>query len=123
MEILKETTDWKCGFPVANHTYLFDGNKVIAYKNAMTGAIVKLKTPIRLDKRYRTFVRVADAALQRLGKSAPKLGKRSFLIKSSDKEYIVEVDEVTQKYTCSCPGFTFRGKCKHGVSVVEKLQS
>ena len=57
LEILKETTVWNTDFPVANHTYLLDGDKLIAYAKFGSDEIVISKTPIKISKRYRTFVR------------------------------------------------------------------
>jgi len=60
MEAIKEITAWKDG-TTANHTYLLDGNNLVAY------------------------------------------------IKKKGNSYFVD-DEA---HTCTCPGFTFRGSCKH----------
>jgi len=44
-------------------------------------------------------------------------------IKSSSEEgktYTIRVFE-TGEIRCDCPGFVFNGKCKHAVSVAEKI--
>ena len=121
LEILKETTIWSDGSN-ANHTYLLDGTKIIAYAKFGGDDIQALKTQIKIDKRYRTFVKTKHPGLQKFIKSAPKESNtRVFKIKSKDKEYFVELSDYN--YTCTCTGFNFRGKCKHIDAVAEKLQS
>ena len=119
LEILKETTIWSGGSNV-NHTYLLDGTKIIAYAIFGGDEIQSLKTQIKIDKRYRTFVKVNHFGLTRLINKTPKNNTRVFKIKSKTKEYFVELSDYN--YTCTCTGFNFRGKCKHIDAVVEKLQ-
>ena len=120
LEILKETTVWSDGSN-ANHTYLLDGTKIIAYAKYGGDDIQALKTQIKIDKRYRTFVKTKHPGLQKFIKSTPtKSNTRVFKIKSKSKEYFVELSDYN--YTCTCTGFSFRGKCKHIDAVAEKLQ-
>ena len=120
LEILKETTIWSDGSNV-NHTYLLDGSKIIAYAKFGGDDVQALKTQIRIDKRYRTFVKTKHPGLQKLIKSTPtESNTRVFKVKSKTKEYFVELSDYN--YTCTCTGFTFRGKCKHITAVAEKLQ-
>jgi uncharacterized Zn finger protein len=46
---------------------------------------------------------------------------RVFNILSGEKEYCVT--NIIEKYSCTCTGFNFRGKCKHIDAVVKKLQA
>lgn len=105
MEAVREVTLWDGIDFQPNHTYLLDGDKIIAYiKNGATDVQV-LKGAIKIDRRGRKFVK-ADIKLF----NVPK--KQSNIIKvkgSKGNVYYVNVDE----QTCSCPGFTFRGSCKH----------
>lgn len=39
--------------------------------------------------------------------------------KSDPKTYTVTM--TPQGFTCDCPGFTFRGKCKHVISIGENV--
>lgn len=58
MKLVKETTIWKDVKRQPNHTYLMDDSmgKVYAYfKWHNPQDFVRLKTPLRIDRRYRTF--------------------------------------------------------------------
>jgi hypothetical protein len=120
LEILKETTIWSDSSN-ANHTYLLDGNKIIAYAKFGGNDIQELKTQIKIDKRYRTFVKTKHSGLQKYIKNTPKKSNtKVFKVISKTKEYFVELSDYN--YTCTCTGFNFRGKCKHITAVAEKLQ-
>ena len=120
LEILKETTIWSDGSN-ANHTYLLDGSKIVAYAKCSDNSVQVLKTQIKIDKRYRTFVKTKHPGLQKFIKNTPtKSNTRVFKVKSKTKEYFVELSDYN--YTCTCTGFTFRGKCKHIDAVAKKQQ-
>jgi len=107
MEALKEITEWKVDFRQPNHTYLFDGEKAIAYIQWHEGAPVYFNRPTKIDKRGRKFVK-ADIGLFGNMSKQPK----SHLIEfagSTGGTYYVD----PEAKTCTCPGFGFRGKCKH----------
>lgn len=121
LEILKETTVWSDGSN-ANHTYLLDGTKIIAYAKYSDNSVQVLRTQIKIDKRYRTFIKAKHFGLQNLIKSTPtKSNTRVFKVKSKEKEYFVELSDYN--YTCTCTGFNFRGKCKHIDAVAKKQQT
>ena len=121
LEILKETTVWSDGSN-ANHTYLLDGTKIIAYAKYSDNSVQVLRTQIKIDKRYRTFVKTKHFGLQNLIKSTPaKSNTRVFKVQSKTKEYFVELSDYN--YTCTCTGFNFRGKCKHIDAVAKKQQT
>ena len=121
LEILKETTVWSDGSN-ANHTYLLDGTKIVAYAKSSDNSIQVLRTQIKIDKRYRTFVKTQHSGHEKFIKSTPtKSNTRVFKVQSKTKEYFVELSDYN--YTCTCTGFNFRGKCKHITAVAEKQQS
>ena len=123
MQILKETTVWSTDYSVPNHIYLLDNkNRLLAYADAETGEIhVSKSQSMVFDKRYRTFKAVNHPGLSKLVKTEKAEGVRLFKVQSGQKIYNVEVS--SSVYTCTCTGFNFRGKCKHGDAVVKKLQS
>jgi hypothetical protein len=101
MEALVETTGDQ--FPA--HTYLLDGNNLVAYVKVNTQEPFYFKTPIKgFDRRGRKFV---------------KGNINLFTVKNNTYERTVQGSK-GQTYTvndsektCTCPGFTFRGACKH----------
>ncbi len=101
MEALIETTG--AAFPA--HTYLLDGNNLVAYVKVNTNEPFYFKQPIKgFDKRGRKFV---------------KGNINLFTVKANTYERTVQGSK-GQTYrvndaegTCTCPGFTFRGACKH----------
>jgi hypothetical protein len=121
-EILQETTIWAGHYGACNHTYLLDNqNKIIAYIKQNDNKVNILKSQIKIDKRYRTFIKVRNIQLERLSGKSIKDNTRVFNVQSNTKVYNVELND--SHYTCTCTGFNFRGKCKHITAVAEKLQS
>ena len=115
--ILQETTNWSGGYSNCNHTYLLDNDKIVAYVKHGDTTVIQLKSRMRIDKRYRTFIKVNNPALSKL---IPKsTDTRLFKVKSNDKEYMVELDS-KNRYTCTCTGFMYRAKCKHIEAVKAK---
>lgn len=101
MEALRETTGGL--FPA--HVYLLDGNKLVSYIKKGETEPFYFKNPIKgFDKRGRKFESVTPNPF--------KVKTQSNLITvkgSKGNEYIVD----PEARTCTCPGFTFRGACKH----------
>ncbi len=103
MQAYKETTVWD-GATQPNHTYLLDGDKMIAYIKFSKGEPFYFKSPIRIDKRGRKF--------EQLKKNPFDVKVQSTTIEvagSKGNKYYVDPDAKT----CTCPGFSFRGSCKH----------
>ena len=101
MEALVETTGGL--FPA--HTYLLDGNNLVAYIKKNETEPFYFKSPIKgFDKRGRKFATITPNPF--------KVKKQSNLITvkgSNGNVYTINPEEKT----CNCPGFTFRGTCKH----------
>lgn len=106
MEALKETTGGL--FPA--HIYLLDGTTLVAYIKAGTTEPFYFKNGIKnFDKRGRSFVK-ADKNLFKVHVETAVIEVQG----SKGKTYYVD----PETRTCTCPGYTFRGNCKH----VEALQ-
>ena len=101
MEALVETTGEL--FPA--HTYLLDGNNLVAYVKVNTTTPFYFKNPIKgFDKRGRKF-EPGNTSLFTIKKAS----NERTVIGSSGQVYTVTED------SCTCPGFTYRATCKHMV--------
>jgi hypothetical protein len=100
MEALRETTGGL--FPA--HIYLLDGNNLVSYiKKGETEAFY-FKKPIKgFDKRGRKFEAVKPNPF--------KERKSNAITVTGSKGQVYYVD--AEARTCTCPGFQFRGACKH----------
>jgi hypothetical protein len=99
MEALIETTGEQ--FPA--HTYLLDGTNLVAYVKKGETAAFYFKNPIKgFDKRGRKF---APGNINLF--TQKKASNARTVIGSSGQVYTVTED------SCTCPGFTYRGSCKH----------
>ena len=114
MEALREITDWGTA-SATNNTYLLDGTSLIAYI-PKDGKPYYFKTPIKgFDKRGRKFEK-ADINLfpvthpfALFSVSISKALNTRTVKGSKGQAYTVNDDEGT----CTCPGYTYRGTCKH----------
>jgi len=95
IEILQETTDWG-KYPVKNGIYHVNSAGQLVQHND-----VVFKNPIKqFSKARRKFVKI--------GERPEEFSKDVIVVQGSGgKTYTIEDGK------CSCPGFTFRGDCKH----------
>ena len=101
IEILQETTDWG-KYKVNNGVYhVNSAGKLVAYQTSQDAEVLVLKTPSnQFSKSRRKFVKI--------GERPGEHDKDVIVVKSSSgKTYTI------QDGNCSCPGYTFRGNCKH----------
>lgn len=119
-KILQEVSQWDADYK-CNHTYLLNGDKIVAYIKQGDTEVNILNHQMRIDKRYRKFIEVQNQALSILIPAKTPKNIRVFNVQSKDKVYTVELNTVKNKYTCSCTGYTFRGKCKHIDAVKGKI--
>jgi len=101
IEILQETTDWG-RFKVNNGVYHVNGaGQLVAYQINQDSEVQVLKSPSKqFSKSRRKFVKI--------GERPEELAQDVVQVEGSNgKIYYI------QDGKCSCPGFTFRGKCKH----------
>ena len=104
MEAVLETTVWSDEKAV-NHIYLLDGAKMVAYIPFGKGKPFYFKNPIGIDKRGRKFEKLKKNPFKEV-KQDPTLVE---VKGSKGNSYWVD----PEAKTCTCPGFTFRGTCKH----------
>lgn len=109
-KIMVETTRWSTEYQ-PNHVYVFDEHmeNVIAYVKQGTKELFKFKRAMPLDRRGRTFEPLEG------GSAEPD----RLEIKGS-KGAIYYLTQTPNGAHCSCPGFTFRGECKHSKGVDNK---
>jgi len=105
MIAVKEVTLWDMESQ-PNHTYLLDGDKILAYIPMGKTEPTYLTRPMKIDQRGRKF--------QELKINPFKTEIKSTLIEvkgSKGNSYWVDPD----KKTCSCPAFKFAkdNTCKH----------
>lgn len=96
IEILKETTDWgDMNVPSGIYHVNLQGHLVqhndVVFKNPLKG----------FSKTHRTFIKIGERP-DPLTRENVKI-----VMGSNGKQYVIEDGK------CSCPGFKFRGTCKH----------
>jgi hypothetical protein len=116
MKFFKETTVWD-SVTAQNHIYYLsdDKSKMVGYIKNSTTDLFKFKNPISIDLRGRKFVELTDKKTEPdsvyFGKKEKPKSDIITVQGSNGKEYFIE--KVGARYTCTCPGFVFRNKCKH----------
>jgi bifunctional ADP-heptose synthase (sugar kinase/adenylyltransferase) len=80
-----------------------------AYIAPKSTTVKEFKKPIRIDPRGRTFEEVKNTFKFTIKKEENRVVKE--VIGSKGNKYIIEESE--NGLICGCPGFKFRGKCKH----------
>jgi len=97
IEILQEVTDWG-KYPVANGVYHINSAGHLVQHNDTV-----FKEPIKqFSKARRKFKKIGER---------PEELESHIIEVTGSKGNKYHID--TEKGTCTCPGFTFRGTCKH----------
>ena len=109
MQAYREITVWADGKSAVNHTYLLDGDKLVAYIRYGTTEPFWFKNPIKgFSCSGRKFEKVSDTMFN-MSMNVLTPSNIKEVAGSKGQTYLVDVDE----NTCTCPGYTFRGACKH----------
>jgi hypothetical protein len=116
MKYFEEVTDWGSS-TAKNHIYYLcdDKTKMVGYIKHGTTDLFKFKQPITFYGKGRKFVELkkkGEPDSVYFTKSEAFVPKQAIEVEGSNgKKYYVT--KVGAKYTCTCPGFTFRHTCKH----------
>lgn len=119
MIFLEEITVWNVNYAVPNHTYYLsdDRRRAVGYIPYGSKKLVKFGKPMSFDVRGRKFKPVNRAAeddtvyFPKTESAAPAAANVITVEGSSGKKYFIS--KIGNRYSCSCPGFQFRNKCKH----------
>ena len=105
MKIMLETTEWAT--PTPNHVYVMNDSmtKMTAYVPAGSRTVSKFKNPQRIDTRGRTFVELEDGV--------PDQPDPTVITVEGSKGQKYFLSNEGEGWLCTCPGFRFRGQCKH----------
>ena len=107
MQALLETTGG--AFPA--HTYLVDGTDLVAYIRVGFSEPFYFKRPIKgFSKSGRKFTEVKPNPFT-VVESIVEVNTALVRVQGSKPNTWYTVD--TEQNTCTCPGYTFRGACKH----------
>jgi ribosomal protein L21E len=119
VKIMQEITEWKdIEFRQPNHVYLMDGDKVYAYSKWGQEKPQYMKTFLRIDRRGRKFVEAKkntwkfdlDISVEPAVETKPQ-GQIWTVPGSKGNSYTVNLD--SGRWSCTCPGHGFRGRCRH----------
>lgn len=107
MQVLREITDWGEN-RTSNHDYIVStSDKLLAYRKASGGNWEILSGKMRFDRSRRKFLKLDEEVPEEL-KVHHFVPAGALVYKSSNGNEYMVIDG-----TCTCPGYKFRGKCKH----------
>ena len=112
--MLREITDWDMPKGVY---HVNDHGELVAYQ-APGGELQEFKSPMRrFSKARRKFV-VLDTYED---ENEDTSGTKHEFIGSKGNTYVVTVDG-DGDISCTCPGYRFRGKCKHYTAIADEMK-
>lgn len=111
MKAYREITAWADGATAINHTYLLAGDKMLAYIQHGTSQPFHFAKPIVISRSGRKFQLVEPNPFESVfSVVVPQVRANTREIDGSKgARYILDLD----LKTCTCPGYTYRGVCKH----------
>lgn len=120
LKIVQEVTEWNMPGRQPNHVYLIDGDRAYAYVPWGRGKPFYFRTFQRLDRRGRKFVEVKHNPwkfdLRITTEQEPEIvakppGETWEVAGSKGAVYTVSLHN--GQWSCSCPGYSFRRRCRH----------
>lgn len=108
MKIMLETTDWGVNSYVRNNVYVMNDamTKIIAYVPAGSKTVKKFKEPLAFDTNGRSFEELE-------GDDTPDTPDSNVITIEGSKGQKYYLSNEGEGWRCTCPGFKFRGTCKH----------
>jgi hypothetical protein len=112
MKIVQEATQW--ADTTANNLYLVTDNMeyIVAYVPQGSKLAQRFKKPIRWDPRGRKFT-----VLKEIAENDPDT-----IIVEGSKGQRYTLTRANGTWACSCPGYQYRGKCRHADSKMPTVQ-
>ena len=111
-EAYLEVTEW-ADVAGCNHTYYLEGDKMLAYVRHGTAEPFWFNKPITISRSGRKFQRVDASVFQNsldiIAAVAPDPDVVEVAGSKPGVVYYINLSEGT----CTCPGYTYRGTCKH----------
>lgn len=119
---VQEVTVWECSFQ-PNHTYLMDGDKAYAYIKKGTADVIVFQKPLKLDKRGRKFIPVANTFGDCVQLDPPISTSKPAISATvaGSKGNLYNVSFSDDSWHCTCSGFAFRKDCKHIEQVTKSI--
>ena len=110
MKVLQEITVWRTSNQ-PNHIYFMNDSrsKAYAYLQKGTDKVFKFKNPLGMDLRGRRFKEVPNQ--WNFSVDDQPVGRTWRITGSKGDQYTVVED--AGRWSCTCSGFQFRGKCRH----------
>jgi len=127
MKIMQETTVWTgVEYRQPNHVYLMDGDKAYAYSKWGQGSVQYFQNPLYINRKGRKFVEIKNnrwkfnlnLVVEKEESKKPE-GKVWTVIGSKGNQYSVNLSG--GYWSCDCPGFGFRRKCRHVDEIAKTL--
>ena len=101
IQVLQETTDW----PYKGVYHINSSNELVAYQATIYSPTKVFKKPLKnFSKTGRKFQLIKEYELESLDQKDDNV----ITVKGSNGNTYTIKDG-----NCSCPGYTFRGNCKH----------
>jgi len=122
MKILQEVTDW-ADYAAHNHIYFADDSKskIYAYIKQGSDVVFEFNLPVKFDTRGRKFKPIGSNIWNFTPQDQLQPEGKTWQVQGSKEVYTVSQDDVGNM-SCSCPGFKFRGKCRHIVDVLAQTK-
>ncbi len=116
LKIVEEVTEWDVPYRQPNHVYLMSGDRVIAISRWGEQAPEYLQSQRRIDRRGRKFVEVKENRWDfdlKISVSKDENPPGDTWQVQGSKDNIYTVSLLDGRWSCTCPGATFRSTCKH----------